>query len=313
MAAAGYVYVLVNPSLPDCVKIGKTTRDTATRAAELSAATGVPTPFMVAYEAYFQDCDGAELFIHAHLESKGVRLAQNREFFSITPSNAINAVIYAQSHLTQGQPPNESEKEVAYADDLLNELEDSPPTQPSDQSPPWLAVLEEADIYLDGDDETLEDMRKAMELYKRAANLGSALAYIRIGEIYARTEKYAEGLDWVKRGAEKGHKRCWAELASIFVTNNLWFSSGVAENKNNAMKCYRKFFSDVGWNSIAWHIEGDPKAFLYSLFHQYLSWLNGDVTEKDREIIEQFISEFSHHLDYSERQDIERLLDRYIK
>ncbi|PIY04238.1 MAG: hypothetical protein COZ20_06175 [Gallionellales bacterium CG_4_10_14_3_um_filter_54_96] len=51
MGSSGYVYVLLNQSLPGCVKIGKTTRDTATRAAELSSATGVPTPFMVAYDA----------------------------------------------------------------------------------------------------------------------------------------------------------------------------------------------------------------------------------------------------------------------
>lgn len=133
MASAGYVYVLINPSLPDCVKIGKTTRDTATRAAELSAATGVPTPFIVVYEAYFQDCDCAESFIHAHLESKDVRLAQNREFFSITPSDAINAVIYAHSHLNQGESSDNSTRKTKYSDDPLNELDDSTQQQTNDQ------------------------------------------------------------------------------------------------------------------------------------------------------------------------------------
>jgi TPR repeat protein len=200
MASAGYVYVLVNPSLPDCVKIGKTTRDTATRAAELSAATGVPTPFMVAYEAYFQDCDSAEMFIHAHLESRGVRLASNREFFSITPSDAINAVIYAQSHLRQGSPDSSNIETIKYSDDLLNELGESLPEQRGIPSPPWQSVLYEADEYRYGLGETLEDEKKAVELYKRAATLGSALAYIRLGEMCALTERYSDGLDWIKRG-----------------------------------------------------------------------------------------------------------------
>jgi hypothetical protein len=53
MGTPGFVYVLINPSLPSYVKIGKTTKDPSIRAAELSSATGVPTPFYVAYEAYF--------------------------------------------------------------------------------------------------------------------------------------------------------------------------------------------------------------------------------------------------------------------
>src|SRR5688572_6679317 len=52
----GYLYVLINPSLPGLVKIGKTNRDPEQRAAELSAATGVPTPFVLVYDAFFQNC-----------------------------------------------------------------------------------------------------------------------------------------------------------------------------------------------------------------------------------------------------------------
>jgi len=39
-----YVYVLVNKSMPDMVKIGMTIREVEERAKEISGATGVPTP-----------------------------------------------------------------------------------------------------------------------------------------------------------------------------------------------------------------------------------------------------------------------------
>src|SRR3954466_7359261 len=53
----GFVYILINPSLPGLVKIGKTTRSSESRAMELSAPTGLPTPFIVAFDEEFDDCD----------------------------------------------------------------------------------------------------------------------------------------------------------------------------------------------------------------------------------------------------------------
>ena len=43
----GYIYVLINPSMEDVVKIGKTERDPKNRAAELSSVSGVPEKFIV--------------------------------------------------------------------------------------------------------------------------------------------------------------------------------------------------------------------------------------------------------------------------
>src|SRR5262249_27535580 len=62
MAEPGFVYALLNPSMPDLVKVGRTTRDPKGRADELSHATGVPTPFLVAYKRFFSDCEQAEQF-----------------------------------------------------------------------------------------------------------------------------------------------------------------------------------------------------------------------------------------------------------
>lgn len=88
----GYIYVMVNPSLEGMVKIGKTSRDPKERAKELSTATGVPTPFILVYQKQFEDCDLAERTIHQLLESRGCRVNNNREFFNISTSEAIDLI-----------------------------------------------------------------------------------------------------------------------------------------------------------------------------------------------------------------------------
>jgi hypothetical protein len=88
----GYVYVMVNPSLPDMVKIGMTTKDPNERAKELSTATGVPTPFMLVFYKPFIDCYSTEQRIHQFLEDKGYRVNNNREFFNIPTKLAIDVV-----------------------------------------------------------------------------------------------------------------------------------------------------------------------------------------------------------------------------
>ena len=52
----GWVYILTNPAMPNMVKIGFTTRSLEARADELTAATGVPLPFVVAWGRAVSDC-----------------------------------------------------------------------------------------------------------------------------------------------------------------------------------------------------------------------------------------------------------------
>lgn len=94
----GYIYVLMNPSLQNMVKIGKTTRTPEERAKELSSNTGVPTPFVVVYSYLFEDCTLAENFVHTYLETKGYRVSSNREFFEIPINEAVDSVIKAKEH-----------------------------------------------------------------------------------------------------------------------------------------------------------------------------------------------------------------------
>lgn len=85
----GFIYVLSNPSMPGLYKIGYTERDVAERAAELSAATGVPEPYIV--EAFFPSeapaTDEAE--IHSSLRDfRGTR----KEFFRVDLQRALDAI-----------------------------------------------------------------------------------------------------------------------------------------------------------------------------------------------------------------------------
>lgn len=282
MGSPGYVYVLLNQSLPGCVKIGKTIRDPAARAAELSSATGVPTPFAVAYDAYFNDCDHAEAYIHALLEVAGVRLAGNREFFSISPTEAINAVIRAQKKLVSTKP--------SQVDDSLISREHE-----QESTEPWEQVLLDAHGYLYGIDDVLQDKAKAVERFKIAARLGSEEAYIQLGNLYADAGDHKQGLDWIKRGAEKDFLGCWIELASIYHDGTSSFN--IDQNIENAVKCYRRFF-EIATNSPA-RFDSEGSKF-YAILQRYLHSLKlnrklnmgGHNNERDIVVLHNFISAF---------------------
>lgn len=84
-ARQGFVYVLQSPSMrgPDGVpilKIGATRKHPLQRAKELSAGTGVPEPFVLAYYRDFDDAFLAESLVHEAFAS--VRTNEAREFFA---------------------------------------------------------------------------------------------------------------------------------------------------------------------------------------------------------------------------------------
>lgn len=105
MIQSGYIYVLANPSTSGIVKIGKTRQNPVERAKELSSASGVPTPFIVVYHAYFDDCIQAEQFVHAKLQNS--RVSNNREFFQIPIPVAVDAVVEAQKRLLERLDTNQ--------------------------------------------------------------------------------------------------------------------------------------------------------------------------------------------------------------
>lgn len=273
----GFVYVLMNQSLPGCVKIGRTTRDSTVRAAELSSATGVPTPFLVAFEAYFENCEDAETYIHAVLESEGVRLASNREFFSVTASQAINAVIKAKSKFEAAS--------LNILESNYNKTITSGLILPEQET--WVQVFEEAEDYLYGMGEKLEDKEKALALFKTAAKLGSGKAYVHLGEHY----QGAAGFDWIKRGADAGHSECWLMLATIFNGENYYFNE-IYVNLENCKKSYRKFFEVID-------IEQLEDRLLFFSLKEYLKIIDHKPSEFDSNVLKKFLPNFLSHLQKS--------------
>ncbi|MBT3806023.1 MAG: GIY-YIG nuclease family protein [Desulfobacula sp.] len=82
----GFIYILENPSYPDCVKIGKTTRLPGSRAAELSSGTAVPTPFSVVYCRLVDNLSNVENVVHKSLWK--YRRNNDREFFDLNVPDA---------------------------------------------------------------------------------------------------------------------------------------------------------------------------------------------------------------------------------
>ena len=196
----GWIYVLVNSSTPGMAKVGRTTRAPAERAAELSAATGVPTPFVVAFDQCFADCAEAERLLHAELDRRGLRVAANREFFRGTPSDIIRVIIEMADHHFFAAPA---------APDLSAER-----------------LLKAGDNALLGAGDMLQDTGEALRCYKLAASRGSLIAYERVGHIY--TQLYIDAreragrrraLSALKEGVRRGNYYCYGELAVAFAVD----------------------------------------------------------------------------------------------
>ena len=83
----GFVYVLTNPTIPDLVKIGKTS-NLEERVKQLSSHSGVPIPFEVYYSC--EVCDPDKVEKHLHEGFGDHRVNPKREFFRINPERVIS-------------------------------------------------------------------------------------------------------------------------------------------------------------------------------------------------------------------------------
>lgn len=85
----GYVYILTNESMPGLIKIGMTKVSSHQRANNLSKATGVPTPFVVAFEFFCPYFQCVEQEVHKQLAK--YRINPEKEFFrcSITLAQKV--------------------------------------------------------------------------------------------------------------------------------------------------------------------------------------------------------------------------------
>lgn len=87
--------------MPGLVKIGLTNRNPHARAAELTRATGVPAPFVIAWCRAVSDCAGVESAVHRMLADK--RVSDRREFFRCDVTTA-RQVIEAAAGVSLGRP-----------------------------------------------------------------------------------------------------------------------------------------------------------------------------------------------------------------
>jgi hypothetical protein len=235
----GYIYVLVNSSMPGLLKVGKTSREPSERVAELSSATGVATPFIVAFEQWFADCDAAEDYVHTILEQKGVRQSKNREFFRAAPNEVIRVILEAANFLG-GVSPETSEIIQDDDFDLLSseEIDDDFGSSCPPAVMPWDDLLKEADRHYLGYDGYIKDAQEALKLYKDAARLGSIRAYDDIGRCYLFgnniSQDWQKAFQYFKEGAKRGNYYCYSQLAYIFDIN---------EDTENCLKAWGLFFS----------------------------------------------------------------------
>ena len=89
VGAMGFVYVLTNKSFPGLVKIGMTTQSSVEkRVRQLS--TGVPTPFVVAYQASVPNPNQTERVLHRMFDN--CRVVEDREFFRVSVKEVRNAI-----------------------------------------------------------------------------------------------------------------------------------------------------------------------------------------------------------------------------
>lgn len=161
----GYIYALVNASLNGVVKIGRTSREPENRVREISSATGVPTPFILVYKEYFDDCYTAEKVIHAHLEDKHLRVNSNREFFSITVNDGIEVIKKIKTELEFKTDEGMDYNSPEYQQNIIDEL------------------IKKGYSLIRGDNE-IKDPSQGVKFLERAVELGSSEACLKISEAY---------------------------------------------------------------------------------------------------------------------------------
>jgi hypothetical protein len=106
--STGYIYILSNISLPGLLKIGKTDVSPEKRAKQLGS-TGVPSPFIVEFSKLVSDPTKAENEIHTILGKSGLRHSNQREFFHVDLSEAIQIVEYiGDKYIPQTENQNSS-------------------------------------------------------------------------------------------------------------------------------------------------------------------------------------------------------------
>lgn len=260
------VYILINPAIPNLVKIGRTDRSPEERAAEL-ATTGVPTAFIVAYEHQVENSRGAESAIHALLQEKGFRPEASREFFRIPLKTAVTIV--SKICIAFEGVPDGSEINFAQNADSLGGAEEYF----------WKGF----ETY-HGDGDELQSYSKALEYLEISYKLGNLSSSDLLANIYlwglAGKKMPEKAIDILHKAGSSGDAYAFMKLARIFL--GLEYSpdykndSSFMLNIPNALKCYQSFFaSDLTFDARAKGlvtIIGDHKLLYKEIYPGCNSW-----------------------------------------
>ncbi len=105
------VYILINESMPEYIKIGFTHGDVKERMKQLDR-TGTPLPFEIYYAATVEDAEKEEKWLHSIFADRRAR--DSREFFKMNPEYATLALkrIEIQEQKIDSGLTKEQEKEV---------------------------------------------------------------------------------------------------------------------------------------------------------------------------------------------------------
>jgi hypothetical protein len=230
---SGFIYVLINPSMPGIISIGRTDGDPAEKAKELSTACGVPTPFIPIYKKFFRDCISAEISVHNYLDQRGARLSQGKSFFTTDPTEAIDLITIISD---EQRNPDIRKPRPPVAPNTTQRKPDSvapPPTTTNEESIQSLIKL--GLDHESGRGQTPQDIHEAIRCYEKAAKLGSATAHVCIGLLYHEGRKINPDRSKAKKSfneairIDPSNESAYAHLAWIF------FRDGELENHFNCV------------------------------------------------------------------------------
>lgn len=87
---SGWIYVISSPSLPNMIKIGCTRQAVPMQRIYALSSSSLPFPFRAHCFVFSDDCFELESAMHKYFDAQ--RVNKDREFFAITPQQAIDAL-----------------------------------------------------------------------------------------------------------------------------------------------------------------------------------------------------------------------------
>ena len=295
----GYVYVMINPSYEGLVKIGKTTKDPEERAKELSSATGIATPFIVAYKRMFNDCHVAEKTIHKILTNKGVRVSNSREFFRLPISDAIDTILNIADIST---PTNDNEPTI---------INDSA----EDEDPMYYTLA--MNYYL-GDNGFTKDYNKALDFFHKsvlAEEKCEDLIWCEMSEIYEELGNIQLAIKYAEKDMQESISSGKDSFKDLYAMYNRLFQLYIeCGDESKAEEIFHLFFngakelSDEDWME---HILDDGRIYKESEnVAQYCVWMIEPYIERDEY---QIILEHREELYKLRREILKRIKESIIK